>query len=510
MRGLLSILLLLSAPLGAGAQETPGDDPALLEAGRALYDQKCAQCHGIDGDGAGVAADRLLPRPRDLTSGVFKIRTTPSGELPTDADLASIIRLGMPYTAMPAWPLLDDGEVDSLVAYIKTFAEDFAYPEMIVPPIEIPAPPPMNDESILAGQKAYELNKCFECHGQEGRGDGPSAPTLRDDWGQTIRPADLTKRWTFRGGRTRADIYRTFTTGLNGTPMPSYADSIGDEERWQLVDYVYSLSLDEPGYDTLLIARRIDGPIDPDPANPVPFETAAPAMFPLVGQVTDPGRLFSPSANGVEVRAVYNDEMIAVRMSWNDMTASREGENRPDGREPAAEGVDLCDAAAIQLPTTPVSGSRRPYFLYGDPDNPVDLWFWEAAGERIRTFEARGEASLAERPVDAGTKVSARGVYSDGRWDVVFVASRGNSDRETIPEATFLPIALSIWDGQASETGNRRAISSWVQLYLAPPDSGLPYGIGAGVALSVLLAELLVGFRVRRSHAEQSSREAHP
>ena len=45
----------------------------------------------------------LLPRPRDFTSGKFKIRTTPSGALPTDDDLRHIIREGMPYTSMPAW-----------------------------------------------------------------------------------------------------------------------------------------------------------------------------------------------------------------------------------------------------------------------------------------------------------------------------------------------------------------------------------------------------------------------
>ena len=46
-----------------------------------------------------------------------------------------------------------------------------------------------------------------------------------DDLGQPIRAANLAQSWTFRGGSSREDIFRTMTTGFNGTPMPSFADS---------------------------------------------------------------------------------------------------------------------------------------------------------------------------------------------------------------------------------------------------------------------------------------------
>jgi cytochrome c553 len=74
---------------------------AQRESGKTLYLKYCVQCHGEKGDGDGYATQHLLPRPRDFTSGKFKVRTTPSGALPTHQDIINIIRRGMPYTSMP-------------------------------------------------------------------------------------------------------------------------------------------------------------------------------------------------------------------------------------------------------------------------------------------------------------------------------------------------------------------------------------------------------------------------
>ena len=82
------------------------------------------------------------------------------------------------------------------------------------------------NESIELGKKLYEETGCVKCHGNLGRGDGPSAPTLMDDLGHPIRAADLAQSWTFRGGSSREDIFRTMSTGFNGTPMPSFSDSL--------------------------------------------------------------------------------------------------------------------------------------------------------------------------------------------------------------------------------------------------------------------------------------------
>ena len=172
---------------------------AQREAGKQLYSKYCSQCHGEKGDGEGPAAPHLRPRPRNFTTGKFKVRTTPNGALPTHQDLVNIIRHGMPYTSMPAWPTLSDQDVSNLAYFITTFSPDFSNPEKVPKPVTLPSAPGATKESVEAGKKLYEESGCLKCHGTLGRGDGPSAPTLKDDWGHAMRAADLAQPWTLPG-----------------------------------------------------------------------------------------------------------------------------------------------------------------------------------------------------------------------------------------------------------------------------------------------------------------------
>src|SRR5207253_6393771 len=147
-------------------------------------------------------------------------------------------RHGMPYTSMPAWTNFSDQEASDLAYFITTFSPDFAKPENASKPVPLPSAPKATKESVEAGKKLFSDNGCVKCHGTFGRGDGRSAPTLTDDWGYPIRPADLAQNWTFRGGASREDIFRTMTTGLNGTPMPSFADALTPEQRWAITDFI--------------------------------------------------------------------------------------------------------------------------------------------------------------------------------------------------------------------------------------------------------------------------------
>jgi len=206
-----------------------------------LYDDTCSSCHGVDGRGSGPAATSLAPAPRDFTRGTYKFRSTASGSLPTDDDLYRAIANGLPGTSMVAWKgVLRDDQIRSLVGYIKQFSPRFAS-EQPAPVKLSPAIPPTID-SIGRGEKAYESLACGACHGNAGTGEGAVTASLQDDWGHPIHAAALTEPWTFRGGATPADIYLRLKTGINGTPMPSFADTASDQDLWNVSNYIASIA----------------------------------------------------------------------------------------------------------------------------------------------------------------------------------------------------------------------------------------------------------------------------
>lgn len=197
--------------------------PASAVRGLPVYLKSCAACHGERGDGQGSAGVNLKPLPRDFTTGIYKFRTTASGELPTDADLLAIVNRGIPGTQMPAWEdLLNAQEKVDVVAYIKSLSPDFE--EAAPAPLVIPDAPLATSQSIQEGRMVYMSLECWSCHGGSGRGNGKSAKTLTDDWGHALPPRDLTQA-RYRAGNDAKSIYRTFSTGLNGTPMPAFAQA---------------------------------------------------------------------------------------------------------------------------------------------------------------------------------------------------------------------------------------------------------------------------------------------
>lgn len=502
---LLSLSLSLSLSLPLFAQEPDLGTEAQREAGKQLYMQKCAQCHGEKGDGNGISEPFLRPAPRDFTSGIFKFRSTASGELPSDADLKRSIREGMPYTGMPAWSDLTDAEVTNLVYFIKTFNDYFSGPYGVVKPIEIPNPPSFNEESAKQGRQVYLDNQCFDCHGNLGRGNGKSAPTLKDQWGHPIRPADLTKRWTFRNGKTRQDIFRTFTTGLDGSPMPSY--SIKSENQWALVDYVYSLSRDTPNYATMAVAHPVQEEIDLNQGRAL-FGEGEGALFPVVGQVIEPGRAFYPGVNAIDVKAIYNADEIAIMLSWHDMSAEKTGTNSPSLEVPKFDVEMLksdsvytgkfSDAVAIQFPSKMPEGQKKPYFLFGDKTNAVDIWFADLSKNNAEYYIGRGYKNIESGKEEIGFTSN----YQEGEWTVIFKKKRISENGLSFNEYQFIPITFSVWDGFNNERGNKRGITDWYYLYVEPMESKSAAIPMAKYGIIALLVELALIWYIRRKYRQ--------
>ena len=223
-----------------------------------IYLDNCAACHGDRGDGKGPEADRLKIKPRDFTGGTYKFRSTPSGSLPLDDDIFRTISRGVRTTSMLAQLHLSEKERWVVTEYLKTFSPRFKS-EKTPEPISIPAEPPTDARLVALGKRMYTDAGCNQCHGSEGKGDGTSAREIKDDWGDPIVPTDLTLK-PFKSGPEPEDLYRTISTGLNGTPMPSYADVLSPKERWAIVSYILSIATRErPRRMMGLVGEEVQG-----------------------------------------------------------------------------------------------------------------------------------------------------------------------------------------------------------------------------------------------------------
>jgi cbb3-type cytochrome c oxidase subunit II len=214
-----------------------------LTTGKALFDEHCASCHGPEGRGNGPAAQHLNITPRDFTSAAYRYRSTQVGNKPLDGDLFRSIKRGLPGTAMPSWREIPDDRIWLLVDYVKSFLETTGLPDRDAgkpfddqsAALSIPTMPRVPEADLLdvlkRGRAVYVAMKCSNCHGTEGRGDGPGWNTTGKDNEGLIRPRDFQPRsegdqpaLRFRGGAMPNDIYRTIFTGLEGANMPSSFD----------------------------------------------------------------------------------------------------------------------------------------------------------------------------------------------------------------------------------------------------------------------------------------------
>ena len=464
--------------------------------------------------------------------------------------------------------------IGSEVGYVKSFSPDFAKPDDRAEAIKIPSPPALTAESIERGKASYAELGCARCHGELGRTDGATAPTLKDDFDHPIRPADLSRPWTFRGGARREDIFRAMTTGLNGTPMPAFGESLTEEQRWDITNYIFSLggSSESPNYATLLTAKKTTEEIDPAKAEL--FDQASPAFFPIVGQIMQPGRAFHPASNGITARAIYNDTDLAIELRWHDMRGDAVGKNSPDIAVPAEEdageaavtkpaagkeadggwgdaeepeakpagaqaahedpwgdaevkpgtaaggekdpwaeeesgsasgqaAAEFSDAVAIQFPVTLPTSIRKPYFIFGDKDHPVHVWFADLAKKTPSLWLGHGSDKL-ENLGPRDLTVTSR--FDKGEWRVVFTRRMRSAGALSFEEHGFAPIAFSVWDGASRERGNKRGLTTWWSVYFEPAEKPSPAGPMAASALGVLVLELaFVAWARRRKRLDAAA-----
>jgi DMSO reductase family type II enzyme heme b subunit len=339
-----------------------------------------------------------------------------------------------------------------VVQYIKTFSDRFDK-EGQPDGLKIGDVPAATATTYAEGERLYEEMRCFLCHGKEGRGDGPITTTLVYEWGFPFRARNLTKGWTFKRGNAPADIYRTIFTGLNGTPMGSYAGHLSEEERWSMAHYVASLSRDrETGFDVVIRSKLLKDDLPEKPDDPR-WEAAKWTEIPLGAQivVTPPSRWWTPTANSVAVKSLYNGDEIAFRLEWDDPTNMQDEVFR--------------DAVAIKFPNESEEGPEKPYFIAEGSPKALGISRWEATAE--------SEAENREEEPDQNNG----GLWKNGRWSVVI--------KRTVPTEDFTLTSFSVGDGSNRERGAVKAISTWYYLQLEKPT---PVRVYVYVVIAILAA----------------------
>lgn len=514
---------------GRPAKPTPPD----LEAGKQVYFQKCVWCHGTEGAGDGPGADRLWPRPRNFNQGTFKIRHTASGELPTKQDLVLTVTHGLPGSAMPSWQgVLSPQQINQVVDFVMTdLVKDRSFQDTEneeFTQIDFGKQIPSSEESIARGKEVFmNKGKCVECHGEEGRGDGNK--TQKDEWGFPIFPADLHKCWNFRGNRedpyNPKNIFREVSTGLNGTPMPSFADVLSVEQRWDVANFVISLCPKQkidpltahPAMQVVVRSRIIEGEIPSNPEDPI-WKDAAPQYIGLAGQIIHKPRNFVRLVDEVWVKSIFNDKEIAWYFEWDDRiksVATPEGlaqaanfQETPPAGEPIAlrEYPMFNDAVAIEFPAKwkELTPPQKPRFVFGDSKSAIDLWKWEADGT-VKEYTGHGamggDLKLEHRPTKNVKAVFAE--HKNGVWRVILTRALITEDKANDVQfevGQYIPTVFFVWDGNNGDHGLKTSISTWYYTIMEPPTPTKAY---VYPFIAVILAFGLEGWIIRKANEDK-------
>lgn len=223
------------ASLGADAALDLPSRAVDLTAGRAIYEEHCAACHGVTGRGDGPNAAGMNPPPPALGDAATMADVSP-------ALMFRITSVGIAGTPMVPWSekLTPDQRWD-VISYINA---------MRAPATNAPG------EGIYA-------QRCAGCHGATGAGDGPLVAAL------TKIPVELNS-FAWAAERSDAQIVEAIRAGVRGTAMPPTRD-LEDAEFAQLVAHVRALSLtDVPStllaasdsLDAAGVAQRVMGILD--------------------------------------------------------------------------------------------------------------------------------------------------------------------------------------------------------------------------------------------------------
>jgi|GEM_PF-330703 len=502
----------------------PAAKPAANAVGKDLYVRHCASCHGDMGDGQGVAAKFLYPKPRDFRTGHFRLVST-KNNVPSWADLDAVLVRGMPGSSMPPWAHLSpedrraiaefvmslrgEGIRDELIKSLKendglTDAEIAA--EDIQKEIrgavatgttpgessELPEIPAADDAAVARGKEVYVRLGCKSCHGDTGKGDGAQA--MIDDMNLPTAPRDFTLG-IFKGQYDPGAIFRRIAYGMPGTPMPVTTNAT-PTEMVDLAHFIRSLSTEE--MREAAAVRRESITVASVPAVSADANAEVWASVPVIPVRWMPLWWRSQASSQVRVQAIHDAEKIAIRVGWDDVS--------PNARAVLPDEFE--DMLAVELST----GDQEPFLGMGAAGAPLDMWHWRGglkdsgeenyildeypfdtptyrelipkdqlpdfitarvAGNPVATrgdnagrLEAAGPGSSTFR-LAASQAVQTSGAWADGKWTVVFVRALKTDDGSpSLQAGGRASIAFAKWDGATRDRASQKLITIWNDLKL--------------------------------------------
>jgi mono/diheme cytochrome c family protein len=499
--------------------KTLASSPDLLAIGQKTFEKECVACHAATGDGEGKAAYLLYPRPRDFTTGQYRLISTWDG-IPTDDDLFRTISRGMPGSAMPSWAHLPEETRWGLVHYVKSFSTRPFEPKPVHEPdrfgnggtgvMSIPPEPAYDDAARARAQELYTKG-CAPCHGATARGDG--AQKQVDSKGYPTRPRDLTLG-VYKGSPEPGHVYRRIVGGLPGSPMPQSGYLHGND-GWHLVHFVRALSSDAQRAKVemkkfRIVATRVAAlPTNPDSGDWRHAPAANLHMMPLWWRPDRPEE--------ITVRALHDGKRLALLLKWEDATND----------ETAIRPQDFRDAAAVQFALV----ADPPFFAMGQPGSPVNIWMWKSerqadlqpvfqdlekvypnigidsypnllkspleqpmrnaltlesdpgfvtawgAGNIVadptrrsaaEDLTAQGFGTLRAHPLP-DQAITAIGEHTAGSYRVQFTRALAgvHTDVQLAP-GQRVPVAFAVWNGSAGDRDGKKSVTIWQELLLEP------------------------------------------
>ncbi|MFQ5688447.1 MAG: ethylbenzene dehydrogenase-related protein, partial [Candidatus Scalindua sp.] len=344
-----------------------------------------------------------------------------------------------------------------------------------------------------------------------------------------------------------------FTTGMDGTPMPSFVDNLTDEERWNLSYYVKTLVRDVDRSEVVIKSKYIKGNL-PEAPDDTRWDNIGSINVGLTGQVLAKPRWQIPSVDLVSVKSMYNDREIAFLLEWDDRfkdikhdkdmidlegdreftyvkqytSTSAEGEEEwveedyEEGEESGEEEYEeeeyeedyefeeeeetalpqwiLRDSVDIQFPVKIPDGPVKPHFFLGNSGNPVNLWRWKADLQEdpekksaVEECNATGFKNPIKAQPPESQNTDSNGYWEDGRWRVVLKRTLTTEDKRKdiqFEKGKLIPIAFHAWDGSNGEAGMKMSMSSWYFLNLEARTPIMVYVYGFIGTMIIGLAEV--------------------